>query len=163
MAFTQDDDHQCDNLPTIDTLISRTFRHKIFWPGGIAFLVSGLLFTACGVWMIVRGEQAGWLVAGFFGLIPCICVLRLLPSCAYIRISQHGIEYRSSFRSVLFPWSDIESFSFNTSGNPTNDFVEVVLTESAADAGARIPLPPLCGIMPAILLTLLTDWKRTLS
>lgn len=151
------------NQPLIDTSTTRVFRCKIEWIGGVAFFVGGSIFTAGGVWMIVCGEMSGWLVAGFFGLIPCICLLRLLPNCAFIRVSRHGFEFRHSFRSVLFPWDQIESFDCRSLNDPPYEFVELVLTDSAPDAGERIPVPPVYGIVPTILANLLNDWKQTIT
>ena len=152
-----------DDHSLIDTSTPRVFRCKIEWIGGIAFFFGGSFFTAIGIWMIVSGEPGGWFVAGIFGLIPCICLLRLLPNCAFIRISQSGFEFRQSFRSVLFPWDQIESFDCCSLNDPSRTFVELVLSDSAPDARERIPVPPVYGILPPILANLLNDWKQTIT
>ena len=151
------------NCPVIDTSTPRVFRCKIEWIGGFAFFFGGSSFTAIGVWMIVSGEMGGWFVAGFFGLIPCICLLRLLPNCAFIRVSKCGFEFRQSFRSVQFPWEQIESFDCGSLNDPPYELVELVLSDSAPDAGERIPVPPVYGILPTILANLLNDWKQTIT
>jgi hypothetical protein len=163
MPSNHENGDHCGNCPVVDTTTPRMFRCKIEWIGGFAFFFGGSSFTAIGIWMIASGEPGGWLVAGFFGLIPCICLLRLLPNCAFIRVSQRGFEFRSSFRSVLFPWDDIESFDYCSLNDPPQEFVELVLAESAPDAGERIPVPPVYGIVPTILANLLNDWKRTIT
>lgn len=163
MTYNREHRQQHGNFPVIDTSTPRKFGYKIAWIQGFTFFLCGSIFTAVGVWMIVSGEKGGWLVAGFFGLIPCICLLRLLPNCAFIRVSQKGFEFRSSFRSVLFPWDEIESFDYCSLNDPLGEFVELVLADSAPDAGERIPIPPVYGIVPTILANLLNDWKQAIT
>jgi len=155
--------------PMIDTSTPRTFRYKIEWFGGLIFFVGGSLFATIGVCMIRGGEMAGWFIAGFFGLIPCICLLRLLPGCAFLRVSRRGVELRESFRSVLFPWDEIESF--NCIDSPRRNAVEMVVADPdpdpapdpSEDARERIDIPHVYGPLPLTLANLLNDWKLAMS
>lgn len=134
-----------------------TFRYKKYWVGGIAFFLGGIGFATIGVCMILQGAWGGWFVTGFFGLIFCVFLLQLLPNYAYLRVSRDGLEFRESFHSVLIAWKDIESFEV-VNYSPNNDFVEVVLSQSAMDPGDRFPIHSVYGALPLTLANVLTDW-----
>jgi hypothetical protein len=133
------------------------------WKTEIVLLLGGELSTAAGVSMISSGATGGWLVACFFGLMSCTGLLVLLPNSAFIRVSKEGFEFRNSFRSVLFPWDEIESFNHCSLDDPRHEFVELLLSDSAPESGDRIPIPPVYGIMPMVLANLLNDWKQAIE
>ena len=66
---------------------------------------AGSLFTTLGICMIVSGDRAGWLVAGFFGLIPCVCLLRLLGSCMKsMQTLAGGRRIADALKEGFRPW-----------------------------------------------------------
>lgn len=149
----------------IDTSPPIVFRRKIEWMWGSAFLLVGLFFFALNIAMIMSGERSGWFGAVFFGLIPCVCFLRLLPNCAFLRVSHDGVELCEWFRSFKVHWDQIASVDYIAA--PSGDTVEIVVAETDPDPQDdeedRIPIPPVYGAMPVTLANLLNDWRRAVK
>lgn len=71
-----------------------------------------LVLGGGGFGLALEGDFVGWLVAGFFFLALAVSAVQLLPGASYLRIDDHGMEYRSLFRLRRFAWSELEGFGF---------------------------------------------------
>jgi len=76
---------------------------------GLLFLGSAV-FVAGGVFLIYRGETAGWYCTVFFGLCLVISLLQLFPGSSSLTVDEHGIEFCALFRKSRIDWADIGGF-----------------------------------------------------
>jgi hypothetical protein len=72
------------------------------------------LFTTGGVFMVMSGENMGWLCGGFFALGLPVFLLQLHPKCSFMTVSQEGLEVSALFRRSMTRWEDISEFGVFT-------------------------------------------------
>ena len=76
----------------------------------IGVFLTGSAFSAGGVWMISEGDQQGWLVAIFFGLVTIVSVVPLFSRSIYLRLHKDGFEQVFMSRKIACKWSEVSPF-----------------------------------------------------
>jgi hypothetical protein len=79
----------------------------------LLLLVGSLVFFAGGVLNLDRGpvvRVVGWSTVVFFGLCAAVALLVLVPGSAYLRLTPHGFDQRTLFRTHRQSWQDVERF-----------------------------------------------------
>ncbi len=75
-----------------------------------------LAFVLIGVWMIARGEWAGWFCCGFFGLGIPVALISMLPNASSLELNSEGFTVRSLFRAGKTRWEDVSDFGVGRIG-----------------------------------------------
>jgi hypothetical protein len=73
-------------------------------------LLGAAIFTAGGIWMIQRGDSAGWYVTIFFGLGTLIAIAVMLPGAGRLTLDQDSFEAKTLFRGYRIRWADTRGF-----------------------------------------------------
>ncbi len=76
----------------------------------VALLCIALALVAVGIFLIVRGEVWGWLMAGFFGLGIPVAIWMLRPSNSYLKLDHNGLEMKAFLNPMRLKWTDVEDF-----------------------------------------------------
>lgn len=117
--------------------------------------------------MVRDGETWGWPVLVFFGIGFWVPLLLLWPRAAYLRLTQHGFEYKTLWRRRYHRWADIAAFGVaRISGNdmvvwqwapgvqpPAGTRLSVALT------GVEAALGDTYGMKAEQLAALMEEWR----
>ena len=80
----------------------------------VLLLFISVALVAVGIFLIVKGEVWGWLMAGFFGLGIPAAIWMLLPNHSYLRLDHDGLEMKAFFKPMQLKWTDVEDFHVAT-------------------------------------------------
>jgi hypothetical protein len=124
-----------------------------------------LTFTAAGVWLIGKGNAAGWLALGFFG--PCAVVGLLLPLAKgnHLRLGPDGFTVAALFLTRSYRWSEVDRFFPGRAGSVAFDLAASQPRRRLSQRltrrmfGYDDELPQTYGMAPERLVTLMNDRK----
>jgi len=150
-------------------------KEKILYPNkfkSILWLLVTLVFTVGGIFMILDGENMGWLVVSFFGLGIPVFILNLLPKAAYLKLDTDGFETCTMFKKTRYRWEDVHSFT--TGRIHSNKMVMYNFSEkfqkqktmrkiSSGLAGSEAALQDTYGLKATELAALMNDYKQKYS
>ncbi|THF62394.1 hypothetical protein E6C76_18955 [Pseudothauera nasutitermitis] len=137
------------------------------WRTVLLFSISAC-FTGLGLYLVMRGEALGWLVAGVFGLFTLMACIALLPGSSYLELGPRGMKVRSLYRAWFVCWKDIDAFfvarvarrpmvCWNYATGPAAG--HGARRFSRALTGVEAGLPDTYGHPPEELAALLNDWR----
>jgi hypothetical protein len=132
----------------------------------ILILLIAIGFTAGGVWMVGRGDTAGWFVAGFFGLCAISAVVALLPGANGLKLDRDGFAIIQLFRNRSYRWQDATGFATTRiTGQKMVVFDDATAAGGALASvnvglvGRNAGLPDTYGLGADALAELLTFWR----
>jgi hypothetical protein len=77
-------------------------------------LLIGTGFVVGGIFLILKGEAWGWLVAGFFGPAIPVALWMLSPNNSYLKLDRNGVEMKTFWRPMQIKWTDVDDFFVTT-------------------------------------------------
>ncbi len=146
-------------------------NHLILYPSKaktLFLLVLSIAFVITGVVITTSGENAGWIVTGFFGLCIPLVLLRLVPGKFHLKLTDDRFEVKTLFKLESFQWSDVEQFKVSNIGRDTkvvfnfsDEFTKNKLNRSVSKliTGTEGVMPDTYGKTPSELADLLNEWK----
>jgi hypothetical protein len=74
----------------------------ILFLGSMVFVIGGFL--------LVKGDNVGWLTILFFGICAIISALQLVPGANWLCLDNDGFTIRNLYRVHRYLWKDIQEF-----------------------------------------------------
>lgn len=78
--------------------------------GKFIILFLGSMVFVIGGFILVPGDNIGWLTVFFFGICAIVTALQLVPGANWLCLDNDGFTIKSLYRTHRYQWKDIQEF-----------------------------------------------------